>query len=138
LEQTLVMVKPDGVSRGLIGEVIQRLERQGLSIVGLKLLWLDQKLAERHYEPHKEKPFFPELLEYITSGPVVAIAVSGDSAIARVRRLIGATRDAAPGSIRGDFATSVTRNVVHGSDSAESAARELGLYFQPEELIPLE
>lgn len=138
MEQTLVLVKPDGVRRGLVGEVLRRLERQGLKIAGLKLMRLSRALAEEHYAPHRGKPFYPELLDFITSGPVVALAVAGEAAVARVRRLVGDTRDAAPGSIRGDFATSVTANVVHASDSPESAQRELALFFSEEEIFPVE
>lgn len=134
MEHTLVLIKPDGVRRGLIGEVLRRLERQGLKICGLKLLRLSKELAAEHYAAHRGKPFYEELIAFITSGPVVAAAVAGEDAVARVRRLVGDTRAAAPGSIRGDFATSVTANVVHASDSPESAARELKLFFREEEL----
>ncbi|HHY91714.1 MAG TPA: nucleoside-diphosphate kinase [Firmicutes bacterium] len=135
MEKTLVLVKPDGVRRGLVGEVIRRLERQGLELAGLKLLRLDRELAAAHYAAHQGKPFYDELLAFITSGPVVAVAVTGEDAIERVRRLIGDTRAAAPGSIRGDYATSVTANVVHASDSPAGAVRELALFFRPEELL---
>ncbi|MDI3538069.1 MAG: nucleoside-diphosphate kinase [Bacillota bacterium] len=134
MEQTLVLVKPDGVRRGLIGEVLRRLERQGLKICGLKLLCLSPELAAEHYSAHRGKPFYEELIAFITSGPVVAAAVAGEDAVARVRRLVGDTRAAAPGTIRGDFATSVTANVVHASESPESAAREIRLFFSEDEL----
>lgn len=134
MEHTLVLIKPDGVRRGLIGEVLRRLERQGLKICGLKLLRLSKELAAEHYSAHREKPFYEELIAFITSGPVVVAAVAGEDAVTRVRRLVGDTRAPAPGSIRGDFATSVTANVVHASDSPESAARELRLFFGEEEL----
>ncbi|NMA54734.1 MAG: nucleoside-diphosphate kinase [Firmicutes bacterium] len=129
MEKTLVLVKPDAVERGLCGEILRRFERQGLRLAGLKLLHLTRKQAVEHYAEHRDRPFFPELLDHITSGPLVAAIITGKDAIARVRRLIGATAEAVPGTIRGDFATSVTANVVHGSDSPESAARELALFF---------
>lgn len=131
METTLVLVKPDGVRRGLVGEVIGRLERKKLKIAAMKMLTVDEALAKRHYEEHLSKPFFPELLAFITSGPIVAMAVSGDEAISVVRTMMGATdpKKAAPGTIRGDYGLEVTENIVHGSDGAESAKRELGLYF---------
>ena len=130
-EHTFVMVKPDGVTRGLVGEVISRLERKGLRLEKIRMLHIDEDLARRHYAEHVEKPFFPDLLEFITSGPVVAMEWSGESAIAVCRTLMGATnpREAAPGTIRGDFGLEVTENLVHGSDGPESAARELALFF---------
>jgi len=136
-ERTLVLVKPDGVQRGLTGEIISRFERKGLKIVGLKLVQVTEELAARHYEAHREKPFYPPLVEFITSSPVVAMALEGDNAIAVVRTLMGPTDPAAapPGTIRGDFGLAVTMNLVHGSDSAEAAARELALFFRPEELL---
>lgn len=131
VEQTLVLVKPDGVRRGLIGEVIGRIESRGLTIEAMELTRLDRGTAERHYHEHTDKPFFDDLVEFITSGPIVAMCVAGESAIGAVRQLMGATDplDAAPGSIRGDLATDVGRNLVHGSDSAGSARRELALFF---------
>lgn len=131
LETTLVLVKPDGVRRGLVGEVISRIERRNLTLVALQMVRLDEDLARRHYSAHAGKPFFPGLLEFITSGPVVAIAVQGEGAVAIVRNLMGATdpKQAAPGTIRGDFGLVVTENLVHGSDAAESAEYELGLFF---------
>lgn len=131
LEHTFVMVKPDGVRRGLVGEVISRLERKGLELTQARMLSIDEDLARRHYAEHVEKPFFGDLLTFIISGPVVAMQWSGESAISVCRTLMGATNplDAAPGTIRGDFATIVTENIVHGSDGPESAERELALFF---------
>jgi len=131
IETTLVLVKPDGVRRGLCGEVVARLERRGYELRGARLLKVTRALAQRHYAEHKGKPFFPELVEFITSGPVLALAVRGENAIAGVRGMMGATnpRDAAPGTIRGDLATLLQENVVHGSDSKDSARRELALFF---------
>lgn len=131
IERTFIMVKPDGVERGLVGEVISRLERKGLSLERIRKLVIDEELARRHYAEHVDKPFFPELLEFITSGPVVAMEWSGESAIGVCRALMGATdpRQATPGTIRGDLAAEVTRNLVHGSDGPESAERELGIFF---------
>lgn len=136
-ETTLVLVKPDGVKRGLIGEVVARLERKGLRIVGMKMLKMSGELSDKHYEAHVQKPFYPELKSFMTSGALVALAASGDNAIAHVRNMMGATNpaNAVPGSLRGDFCTTVTENVVHGSDSAESAERELGLWFAAGEII---
>jgi nucleoside-diphosphate kinase len=130
-ERTLVLVKPDGVRRGLIGEVIARLERKGLAITELELRTIDRDLAERHYAEHTDKPFFGELVTFITGGPLVAMVVEGDDAVRAVRNLMGATDplDAAPGSIRGDYATVITENIVHGSDSVDSAEREIALFF---------
>jgi nucleoside-diphosphate kinase len=130
-ESTFIMVKPDGVSRGLVGEVIARFERKGLTLEAIRMLEIDEDLARRHYEEHVEKPFFPELLEFITSGPVVAMKWSGESAISVSRTVMGATdpKQAAPGTIRGDLGLLVTHNIVHGSDGPESAARELEIFF---------
>jgi nucleoside-diphosphate kinase len=130
-EHTFIMVKPDGVGRGLIGEVISRFERKGLVLQKIRSHRIDEELARRHYAEHTEKPFFPELLDFITSGPVVAMEWSGESAIAVARSLMGATdpKDAAPGTIRGDLGLEVTRNIVHGSDGPESAKRELDIFF---------
>ncbi|HEV2783858.1 MAG TPA: nucleoside-diphosphate kinase [Actinophytocola sp.] len=130
-ERTLVLVKPDGVSRGLIGEVISRIERKGLTLAALELRTVDQTLAERHYAEHAGKPFFASLLEFITSGPVVAAVVEGPRAIDAFRQLAGATDPvkSTTGSIRGDFALEVQNNIVHGSDSPESAKREIDLWF---------
>lgn len=131
IEHTFVMVKPDGVARGLVAEVIGRLERKGLKLEKMRMLTIDEGLAGRHYAEHTEKSFFPELVEFITGGPVVATEWSGESAVLVARTLMGVTnpRDAAPGTIRGDFGLEITFNIVHGSDSPESATRELGLFF---------
>jgi len=131
MEQTLVLVKGDGVKRRLIGEIVHRLENKGLDIRALKLMDVSRELAEEHYAEHREKLFFEELVEFITSTPVVAMTVEGEGAIQTVRNLMGATNpaNAAPGTIRGDLALSMPDNLVHGSDSPESAERELGLFF---------
>jgi nucleoside-diphosphate kinase len=130
-ERTLVLVKPDGVRRGLAGEVISRLERKGLTLVAMELRTLDRATAEQHYAEHKERPFFGELVEFITSAPLVALVVEGPNAVAGTRRLMGVTNpvEATPGSIRGDYALEIGQNLVHGSDSPESAAREIGIFF---------
>lgn len=130
-ERTLVLVKPDGVRRRLIGEVIRRIESKGYQVEQMRLFTIGEDLAKRHYEEHTDKPFFSELVEFITSGPVVAMVVSGTDAVAGMRQIMGATNplDAAPGSIRGDFATVITENIVHGSDSIASADREIKLFF---------
>ena len=130
-EQTLVLIKPDGVARGLIGEVVARIERKGFRIERLELRTLDRATAELHYAEHTERPFFGELVSFITSGPLVAMQVSGEGAIAGMRTLMGATDPlaAAPGTIRGDLATLIGENIVHGSDGTESAVRELGIFF---------
>ena len=131
MEQTLVLVKGDGVRRRLIGEIIRRIEARGLDIADMKLLDVGRELAEEHYAEHREKPFFEELVEFITATPVVAMRISGEGAIKAMRSLMGATNpaDAAPGTIRGDLALSMPDNLVHGSDSPQSAERELGLFF---------
>ena len=130
-ERSFVMVKPDGVAAGLTGEVISRIERRGLRLVAIRKATMDRALAQEHYAEHAQRPFYAELVEFITSGPVVMMAVEGDGAIIVLRTMMGATdpKDSAPGTIRGDFALDVGRNVVHGSDGAESAARELALHF---------
>jgi nucleoside-diphosphate kinase len=130
-ETTLVLVKPDGVRRGLCGDVVSRFERRGFEVRGARLLKITRPLAQKHYAEHKDKPFFGELVDFITSGPVLALAVRGESAISVVRTMMGATNpsNAAPGTIRGDLATLMGENVVHGSDSKESARRELALFF---------
>lgn len=137
VERTLVLVKPDGVRRGLVGEIVGRFERKGLKLVAAKLLNVAPETAEKHYAEHRGKPFYPGLLQHITSAPVVALALEGRSAIAVVRLVIGATnpQQAQPGTVRGDLALAVTPNLVHASDSAESAARELALYFAPQEYV---
>jgi nucleoside-diphosphate kinase len=130
-ERTLILVKPDGVARDLVGEVLGRFERKGLRIVALQLRTLDEGTAREHYAEHEGKAFFASLVEFITSGPLVAAVLEGSEAIANARNIIGATNPvtSAPGSIRGDLATEMSRNIVHGSDSAESAAREIGIFF---------
>jgi nucleoside-diphosphate kinase len=130
-ERTLVLVKPDGVRRGLAGEVIRRLEQKGLTLVAMELRTLERKTAEEHYAEHKERPFFGELVEFITGGPLVALVVEGPNAVSGVRRIMGVTNptEATPGSIRGDYALEIGQNLVHGSDSPESATREIGIFF---------
>ncbi len=130
-ERTLVLVKPDGVRRGLAGEVISRLERKGLALVAMELRTLERAKAEAHYAEHSERPFFGELVDFITGGPLVALVVEGPNAIAATRRLMGVTNpvEATPGSIRGDYALEIGQNLVHGSDSPESAAREIEIFF---------
>ncbi len=130
VEQTLILVKPDGVSRGLVGEVIARIERKGFTLEALELRTLDRATAEQHYAEHTERPFFGELVDFITSAPLVAMCVKGDDAIAGMRQIMGATNpiEASPGSIRGDYATVIGENIVHGSDSPASAERELKLW----------
>lgn len=137
METTLVLIKPDGFQKKICGEIIDRIEKRGLIISGMKLLKLSHEQAEKHYEEHKTKPFFAELVSFITSGPLVALAVSGDNAIKVLRTMMGATNpvDAAPGTIRGDFALSISHNVIHGSDSPVSAERELAIYFSSDELV---
>lgn len=133
-QRTLVLVKPDGVRRGLIGEVIARIERKGLSIARMDLRTIDRSLAEEHYGEHAGKPFFSELVAFITGGPLVAMVVEGAEAVAAARALMGATDpiEATPGSIRGDFATVIGENIVHGSDSPDSAEREIDIFFPGE------
>ena len=137
MERTLVLLKPDAVQRRLVGRIISRFEDKGLKIVGMKLMQVTQELAERHYAEHREKPFFSELVSFITSSPVVAMVVEGPDAISEVRRLMGKTdpREAAPGTIRGDYGLSITQNLVHGSDSPESAAREIPIFFSEGEIF---
>jgi len=131
VQRTLVLVKPDGVRRGLAGEVISRLERKGLSLVAMELRTLDRASAEEHYGEHSERPFFGELVDFITGGPLVALVVEGPNAVAGTRRLMGVTNpvESTPGSIRGDYALEIGQNLVHGSDSPESAEREIGIFF---------
>ena len=137
MEQTLVLVKPDGVQRGLVGEIIGRLERRGLKLVAMKLMQVDEALAHRHYGEHVDRPFFAGLVSFITSGPVVAMAWEANNAVEIVRSTMGVTNpaNAAPGTIRGDLGVDIGRNLIHGSDSVESAERELALFFQPEEIV---
>jgi len=131
MDRTLILVKPDAFERHLTGVAIARFERKGLQLAALTLLRMDRDLAERHYAEHEGKPFFADLVDFITSGPLVAMVLEGDDAVAAARQVIGATNplEAAPGSIRGEFATEVQRNMIHGSDSPESAEREIGLFF---------
>ena len=138
LEQTLILCKTDAVDRGLVGEIVARCERRGYTIVGMKMLRVDEALAKRHYAEHEGKPFFASLVEYIMSGPIVAFVVAGDRAVDGWRQMIGATdpAKAAPGTIRADLAQTIGRNLVHGSDSTESAKREIAIWFRPEELFP--
>lgn len=137
METTLVLLKPDAVQRGLVGEVTARLERTGLKIVGMKLMQVSPELAERHYGEHVGKPFFDGLVSFITSGPIVAMALGGPNAVAVVRKTMGATNPAESpaGTVRGDFGIDIGRNLVHGSDSADSAERELALFFDDGELL---
>lgn len=137
MEQSLVLVKPDGVQRGLIGEVISRLERRGLRIVAAKFMQVSNELAETHYAIHQGKPFYDGLIQYITSAPVMAMVWEGPNAIAAIRQTMGATRptEAAPGSLRHDFALEVGRNLTHASDSIENGAKEVTLWFEPDELV---
>jgi nucleoside-diphosphate kinase len=136
-ERTLVLIKPDGVQRQLVGRILARYEERGLKVVGLKLVQVDRRLAERHYDAHREKPFFGGLVEFITSAPLVALALDGPNAIAVVRAINGATRphEAAPGTVRGDFALETGQNIVHASDGPEAAATELALWFRGDELL---
>jgi nucleoside-diphosphate kinase len=131
MDRTLILIKPDAFSRALTGAIVARFERKGLRIVALKLMTIDRALAEQHYAEHDGKPFFGELVDFITSGPLVAMVLEGHEAVVAARQVIGATNplEAAPGSIRGDFALEVGQNMVHGSDSNEAAAREVGLFF---------
>jgi nucleoside-diphosphate kinase len=139
-ERTLVLVKPDGVQRLLVGRILARYEERGLKLVGLKLVQVDRGLAERHYDVHRERPFFGSLVDFIVSGPLVAMALEGPNAIAVVRSINGATRphEAAPGTVRGDFALETAQNIVHASDGPETAETELGLWFRPDELLTYE
>ena len=134
MDRTLILVKPDAFERRLTGEIVTRFERKGLQLAAIRLMTLDEQTAKRHYAEHEGKPFFADLLTFITSGPLVAMILEGANAVAVARQLIGATNgiEAAPGSIRGDFATEVKRNLVHGSDSPESAEREIAIYFGSE------
>jgi nucleoside-diphosphate kinase len=137
VERTLVFVKPDGVQRGLVGEIISRLERKGLKIVALKMLQMDRVMAERHYGIHRDKPFFSSLVDFITSGPIVAAVVEGRQAVEVVRRLMGDTDPlkAAPGTIRGDFGLEVQENLIHGSDSVDNAQKEISHFFSVKEIL---
>ncbi len=140
IEKTYVMVKPDGVQRGLVGRIVQRFEDRGIKVVALKMMRIPRELAERHYEEHKGKGFYEPLLSYITSGPVVCMVLEGENCVAAVRTMMGKTnpQDAAPGTIRGDFSQVTGRNIVHGSDSPESAKREIKLFFNDYEIQKLD
>lgn len=140
MERTLVLVKPDGVQRGLIGEIISRFERTGLKLVALKMLQMDRKMAGQHYAIHQGKPFFEGLVSFITSSPLIAAVFEGKNAVEVVRKTMGATDPvkAAPGTIRGDLAVDIGRNVVHGSDSIENAQKEISLFFSPKEIVSYE
>ncbi|MCA9789289.1 MAG: nucleoside-diphosphate kinase [Cyanobacteria bacterium HKST-UBA06] len=137
MEQTFVALKPDAVQRGLIGTIISRFEQKGFKLVGLKLMQIPASLAEQHYGEHADKPFFKGLVDFITSGPVVAMVWEGQNVVATVRTMMGATnpKDSAPGTIRGDFAVDLGRNIIHGSDGVDSAKREIGLFFSSDELV---
>ncbi len=137
MERTLILVKPDGVQRGLMGEIIARFERRGLKLIGMKFMQMSQELAEEHYGVHKERPFYGALVSYITSGPIVAMVWEGNDAVAAARGTIGATKPsaAAPGSIRGDFGMEIGRNLVHGSDSPENGIKEASIFFNDDELV---
>ncbi|WP_025847205.1 nucleoside-diphosphate kinase [Paenibacillus ehimensis] len=137
MEKTFLMIKPDGVQRGLIGRLVQRFEDKGFQLIGSKLMVITKEQAEFHYAEHKEKPFFGELVQFITSGPVFAMVWQGDNVIALSRAMMGKTNplDAAPGTIRGDYAVHTGNNIIHGSDSPESAEREIANFFKPEELL---
>ena len=138
MERTFIAIKPDAVQRGHIGEIISRFEKKGFKLIGLKLMQVSREKAETHYGEHSAKPFFKGLVEFITSGPIVAMAWEGDNVVLSARNLMGATnpKDSAPGTIRGDFAVDLGRNAIHGSDSVESAERELGIFFEKSELLP--
>lgn len=137
MERSYAMIKPDGVQRNLVGEIVRRIEAKGYKIVAMKMLQLTKEMAEEHYREHVGKPFYPGLVSYITSGPVIAMVLEGKNVVKGMRTLMGATNpaDALPGTIRGDFGLDVGRNVIHGADSVESAAREMAIYFKPEELL---
>ena len=137
MERTFVAIKPDGVQRGLVGEIIRRFEAKGFTLVGLKLMRVSKELAEKHYDVHRERPFFDSLVAFITSGPLVAMVWEGDGVVAAARKIIGATDplNAEPGTIRGDFGISISRNLIHGSDAIETAQREIGLWFTNDELV---
>jgi nucleoside-diphosphate kinase len=137
LERTFIAIKPDGVQRGLVGDVIKRFETKGFTLIGMKFMSVSKELAEKHYDVHKERPFFGSLVEFITSSPVVAMVWEGDGVVASARKIIGATNPltAELGTIRGDFGVSIGRNLIHGSDAIETAKTEIALWFTPEELV---
>ena len=140
MERTYLMVKPDGVQRGICGEIVSRFEKKGLKLVAMKLMVIPKVVAENHYGEHKDKPFFPSLISYITSGPVLAMVWEGESAVSVCRNMMGKTnpKESAPGTIRGDFGMQTGMNIIHGSDSVESAEREISIFFKPEELVSYE
>ncbi|MBO3461758.1 nucleoside-diphosphate kinase [Aetokthonos hydrillicola Thurmond2011] len=140
MERTFIAIKPDGVQRALVGQIISRFETKGFTLVGLKLIKVSRELAEQHYDVHRERPFFAGLVDFITSGPVAAMVWEGDGVVASARKLIGATNPltAEPGTIRGDFGVNIGRNLIHGSDAIETAQREIALWFTNEELISWE
>lgn len=137
MERTFIAIKPDGVQRKLVSEIIGRFEKKGFKLVGLKLMSVSKELAEQHYGVHRERPFFKGLVEFITSGPIVAIVLEGDGVVASARKIIGATNplSAEPGTLRGDFGVSIGRNIIHGSDAIETAQTEIALWFKEEELV---
>jgi nucleoside-diphosphate kinase len=137
MERTFLAIKPDGVQRGLAGEIIQRFEKKGFQLVGLKLMQVTRQQAETHYAEHSAKPFFGGLVDFLTSGPIVAMVWEGDNVIETARKMMGAThpKNADPGTIRADFAVDLARNIIHGSDGPESAQREIGIFFTPQELV---
>lgn len=137
MEKTYLMIKPDGVQRGLVGEIVSRFEKKGLKLVAAKLMTIPKEVAENHYGEHKGKPFFPSLISYITSGPVFAMVWEGENAVQVCRNMMGKTnpQDSAPGTIRGDYCLVTGLNIIHGSDSPASAEREIGIFFKPEELV---
>lgn len=137
MERTFIAIKPDGVQRGLISEIMRRFETKGFTLVGLKFMTVSRELAEQHYDVHRERPFFAGLVEFITSSPVVAMVWEGDGVVASSRKIIGATNplNAEPGTIRGDLGINIGRNIIHGSDALETAQREIALWFKPEELV---
>ena len=140
MERTFLMVKPDGVQRGLIGEIVKRFEQKGFQLVACKLMTVSREMAETHYAEHKGRPYYEELVQFITSGPVLAMVWQGDQVIALARKMIGKTNtlEAEPGTIRGDFAVHTGRNIIHGSDSPENAEREIGIFFRPHEIVSYE
>ncbi len=140
MEKTFLMIKPDGVQRGLVGEIVKRFEAKGFKMLGMKLIQVSEELAGQHYAEHVGKPFYPGLIEYITSAPVMAMCFAGQDVVAQARKMMGSTNpaDAAPGTIRGDFGQDIGRNIIHGSDSVESAEKELAVYFKAEELVSYE
>lgn len=140
MEKTFLMIKPDGVQRGFVGEIVNKFEKKGFKMLGLKLMQVTEEIASKHYAEHVGKPFYPGLIEYITSGPVVAMCFQGKNVVAEARKMMGSTNpaDAAPGTIRGDYGQDIGRNLIHGSDSVESAANELAVYFDAVEILDYE